>query len=226
MSVMSQTQTMSTPGDHRAFIPLEFVTKHSGEGQDTATATTSPADDPYDLDRYVSNQKTTFRTAVNEIRNGKKETHWFWFVLPTSPYIVNGVEQGSSTNRYFTLRSDEEVLAYLEFESKGVNLRQNYLTILSEIKNQLKKGKRLEKLFPPKDVPKAISSFCLFQRVSRENSYPEVFQLCTDVLKLDEKNRQNFSLFKKIRNKILNTTTASEKSTSQKSNTRKSQTMH
>lgn len=227
---MSQIESMTHSQDltlqraeHSKFIPFEYR-KQNEEGQDVVP---SSAEDPFDLERYVSNQKTTFRTAKNEVRNGRKETHWFWFVLPTSPYICNGVEQGSRTNRYFCLRSDEEVVAYLEFEAKGVNLRKNYTTILTEIRNQLKKGKTLEKLFPAKDVPKAISSFCLFQRVAREHSYSEVFDLCTEVLKLDEKNRQNFSLFKKIRNTLLIRSEKSPSSSSKKAdNARKIQTMH
>lgn len=222
VQIQAQAQTQMNPwgeehAKHSSFIPIELQ----------RTRYEDPAnDDPYDfMGRFVSNQKTTFRTAVNEIKNGKKETHWFWFVLPTSPYIVNGVEQGSRTNRYFTLRSDEEVLAYLEFEAQGVSLRKNYLTILSEIKYQMKKGKSLDKLFPPKDTPKAVASFCLFERVARENSDHEVFQVCYDVLALHEKTKHNLNLFQKIRNKLAkaekgNKTTPSSKRRTRNNNTK------
>ena len=36
-----------------------------------------------------------------------------WFMIPTPPYVVDGVERGSARNRRFALRSDEEVREYL-----------------------------------------------------------------------------------------------------------------
>lgn len=216
MSVETQTHLPSQA--HGTFIPIELQRPQQAN---------KGIDDPHDfIGRYVSNQKTTFRTAVNEIKNGRKETHWFWFVLPTSPYVVNGVEQGSRTNRYFSLRSDEEVLAYLDFEAQGVNLRNNYITILTEIKSQMKKGKSLDKLFPAKDVPKAVASFCLFERVARENSDHEVFQLCYDVLALHEKTKQNLNLFQKIRNKLIKADKNKGDEKTKSSVTRSRHTMH
>ena len=36
-----------------------------------------------------------------------------WFMIPTPPYLVDGVERGSARNRRFALRSEEEVRDYL-----------------------------------------------------------------------------------------------------------------
>ena len=36
-----------------------------------------------------------------------------WFMIPTPPYVVDGVERGSARNRRFALRSDQEVREYL-----------------------------------------------------------------------------------------------------------------
>ena len=243
----SEQQEEAPAEQHKKYIPLEYQTgnhKHSDDPFDDCNDTADPSSnnvnnpqDPYDFTaRYIQNQKTTFRTAVNEIKNGRKETHWFWFVLPTSPWVVNGVEQGSRTNRYFCLRSDDEVSAYLEFPTtKGVNLRNNYLTILTELKAQLTKKKTaipgvmgkpksLATLFPPKDVPKAISSFILFQRVAQQTSDPEIYALTSDVLRLHETNANNLSLFQKIRTKLLKS--ESNNNSKSKANNRKSQTLH
>ena len=36
-----------------------------------------------------------------------------WFMIPTPPYLVDGIERGSARNRRFALRTDEEVREYL-----------------------------------------------------------------------------------------------------------------
>ena len=46
-----------------------------------------------------------------------------WFMIPTPPYVVDGVERGSARNRRFALRSDEEVREYLRRRShQGIQL--------------------------------------------------------------------------------------------------------
>lgn len=65
-----------------------------------------------------------------------------WFTIPTPPHIVNGVERGSSVNRKFALRSDEEARAFLKFETDdGVNLRENYMAIMTAVLEQLQAGR-------------------------------------------------------------------------------------
>ena len=38
--------------------------------------------DPFDLDRFVRAQETTYAQALTEIRGGRKRSHWMWFVFP------------------------------------------------------------------------------------------------------------------------------------------------
>ena len=39
-------------------------------------------DDPYDLSRFVQAQENDYEQALNEIREGRKRTHWMWYVFP------------------------------------------------------------------------------------------------------------------------------------------------
>lgn len=55
--------------------------------------------DPYNLNRFIDGHKRSFSIAVEEMESGTKLSHWIWFVVPTPPYIVNGVERGSSANQ-------------------------------------------------------------------------------------------------------------------------------
>ena len=69
-----------------------------------------PLGDPFNLKgRFVDNQRTVFQTAVKEIRDGSKKTHWMWFVIPTPPYIDGGKEKGRCVCVHRTERERERV---------------------------------------------------------------------------------------------------------------------
>jgi len=36
----------------------------------------------YNLDRFMDAQHSMYELALSEIRNGKKENHWIWFIFP------------------------------------------------------------------------------------------------------------------------------------------------
>ena len=40
------------------------------------------AADPFDLQRFVTAQATAFASALEELKKGRKRTHWMWFVFP------------------------------------------------------------------------------------------------------------------------------------------------
>eukprot|EP00440_Ansanella_granifera_P000094 gb/GFBE01000102.1/.p1 GENE.gb/GFBE01000102.1/~~gb/GFBE01000102.1/.p1 ORF type:complete len:290 (+),score=66.88 gb/GFBE01000102.1/:1-870(+) len=141
------------------------------------------AAEPEGLRRFTVPQKSIYPRALREINAGKKETCWMWHMIPTPPYMVNGVEKGSARNQKYALRSDEEVRAYLRFEADGVNLRENYLGIMQAIKDQLAKGVKVRQLIGVIDEPKLRSSAKLFERVARGLD-AELHEVLLDVLRL------------------------------------------
>jgi uncharacterized protein (DUF1810 family) len=38
--------------------------------------------DPYDLQRFVRAQDASFESAREELRRGRKTSHWMWYVFP------------------------------------------------------------------------------------------------------------------------------------------------
>jgi uncharacterized protein (DUF1810 family) len=38
--------------------------------------------DPFDLQRFVDAQEPVYRQVVEELRRGRKTSHWMWFVFP------------------------------------------------------------------------------------------------------------------------------------------------
>jgi uncharacterized protein (DUF1810 family) len=73
--------------------------------------------DPFDLARFVGAQAGVFDAAVDELRAGRKRSHWMWFVFPQ----LRGL--GSSpTARSYGISSLDEATAYLQHPVLGPRL--------------------------------------------------------------------------------------------------------
>lgn len=65
----------------------------------------------YDLSRFIIAHKSDYATALSEIKNGHKESHWIWYIFPQ----LKGLGR-SSTSEYYALQGIEEARAFLEDE--------------------------------------------------------------------------------------------------------------
>eukprot|EP01062_Namystynia_karyoxenos_P061993 TRINITY_DN5481_c0_g1_i1.p1 TRINITY_DN5481_c0_g1~~TRINITY_DN5481_c0_g1_i1.p1 ORF type:complete len:330 (+),score=76.31 TRINITY_DN5481_c0_g1_i1:149-991(+) len=134
--------------------------------------------DPYDLRaRFCRTQAKDFSTALGEIRSGAKRSHWSWYIWPTPPYVRDGVERGSSINQYYALRDapgslqgEKAARAYLKFKAEGQDLRENYITMMTAVAEQLESGVDPIALTTPLDLSKLMSSVTLFEKASRGDS--------------------------------------------------------
>ncbi|MEZ5445245.1 MAG: DUF1810 domain-containing protein [Gammaproteobacteria bacterium] len=75
--------------------------------------------DPYDLDRFVTAQETSYPQALAELRAGRKRTHWIWYVLPQ----IEGLGTSAMSRRY-AIGSPAEARAYLGHPVLGARLRE------------------------------------------------------------------------------------------------------
>ena len=77
--------------------------------------------DPFDLDRYVHAQDAggTHDQALDELRRGRKTSHWMWFVFPQ----IAGLGR-SGMDRTYAIRSLDEARAYLAHPLLGPRLRE------------------------------------------------------------------------------------------------------
>lgn len=69
------------------------------------------------LSRFRDAQKTDYDRALNEIRNGRKQTHWMWYIFPQ----ISGLGQ-SFTSRFYSIGDIEEAEEYLADEELGKRL--------------------------------------------------------------------------------------------------------
>ncbi len=74
--------------------------------------------DPFQLQRFVEAQESAFDTALEEIRAGRKQSHWMWFLFPQ----IAGLGR-SPTAQYYAIRSMHEARAYLAHPLLGQRLR-------------------------------------------------------------------------------------------------------
>ena len=80
---------------------------------------TSAHEDPFDLSRFEQAQAKDFSHALAELRAGKKQTHWIWYVLPQ----LRGL--GSSSRAiFYGIGSAQEAEAYLAHPVLGSRLRE------------------------------------------------------------------------------------------------------
>ena len=75
--------------------------------------------DPFQLQRFVDAQEGTFATALAELRAGRKQSHWMWFVFPQ----IAGL--GKSPNaQFYAIRSLREARAFIAHPLLGERYRQ------------------------------------------------------------------------------------------------------
>lgn len=71
----------------------------------------------WDLERFVFAQQVNYERALREIRSGKKQSHWMWYIFPQ----VRGLGASSMSWKY-GLEGLEEARAYLAHPILGQRL--------------------------------------------------------------------------------------------------------
>lgn len=77
------------------------------------------AADPFDLQRFVDAQSRVYDTVRAELQQGRKRTHWMWFIFPQ----IAGLGRSAMSMRY-AVSSRAEAEAYLKHPVLGRRLRE------------------------------------------------------------------------------------------------------
>lgn len=119
-----------------------------------------------DLSRFTLAHQRNFETAYKEISNGKKISHWMWYIFPQ----VYGLGK-SSISEYYAIKSIEEAKAFLDDPYLGDNLR-----LICRVLLQLHSSNATEVFGKPDDI-KLKSCMTLFAYVSSaESVFSEVLE--------------------------------------------------
>lgn len=123
-------------------------------------------DDRFDLERFVRAQDPVQAAVLQELRAGRKRTHWMWFVFPQ----IAGLGRSDMARRY-AIGSAEEAAAYLAHPVLGERLRACAAIVARQ------QGVSALQMFGDPDVRKFHSSMTLFAAVAPGET---VFQQCID----------------------------------------------
>ena len=119
--------------------------------------------DKYNLQRFIDAQQSMYQVALSEIKNGKKESHWIWYIFPQF------VGMGHSYNsQYYGIEDFDEAVAYLENKELDSHIR--------EITKQLLSFENLSaiQIFGGVDAKKVRSCMTLFDMVSPNEVFEDV----------------------------------------------------
>ena len=120
--------------------------------------------DPFDLDRFVRAQASSFDTALAELRAGRKRSHWMWFVFPQ----IAGLGHSDMARRY-AIGSLVEARAYLAHPLLGPRLH-DCLAALGALPPT-----SAEAVFGGIDAVKLRSSLTLFARAAADTAAQPAF---------------------------------------------------
>ncbi|MBR2308966.1 MAG: DUF1810 domain-containing protein [Oscillospiraceae bacterium] len=112
------------------------------------------------IDRFIEPQKASYTIALEEIQNGRKVSHWMWYIFPQ----LRGLGQ-SNVAWYYGIEDLSEANAYLEHPVLGQRLRE-----ITQAALNLSETDPI-KIFGWPDNMKFRSSMTLFALVSGDDLF-------------------------------------------------------
>ena len=118
-----------------------------------------------DLVRFVNAQASVHEQVIEELTEGRKRTHWMWFIFPQ----LAGLGHSAMAQRY-AMRDLDQAKRYLADPILGSRLRQDVRLVMGH-----KDNSALEILGSPDDL-KFRSCLTLFAKAASNNSDRTLFE--------------------------------------------------
>lgn len=134
-------------------LPRSFVEELTGGGND------------YNMNRFLDAQDSgqSYNRALNEIKNGLKQSNWIWYVFPQ----IKGLGH-SYNSEFYGISTKEEAKAYLNHPVLGKRLREITQALLDCA------NKSADDIFGFPDVLKVRSCMTLFDLVAPNDIFNDV----------------------------------------------------
>lgn len=120
----------------------------------------------YDISRFIEAQRSSYQQALSEIKNGKKASHWIWYIFPQ----IKGLGR-SAMSEYYGIQDIDEAKAYL-----ADAILSKRLIEICEVLLSLDTNDAVEVMGRPDDK-KLKSSMTLFDAATDSL---EIFQMVLD----------------------------------------------
>ena len=117
------------------------------------------------LERFLSAQERSYETALAEIKRGRKQSHWMWYIFPQ----IQGLGYSEPSN-FYAIKDVEEAKEFLLHPVLGERL----IRICNEL---LKLQERnANKIFGSSDDLKFKSSMTLFSFVDTTSVFDQMLK--------------------------------------------------
>ena len=134
----------------------------------------------YNLERFLDAQQSDYAIALSEIKSGRKQSHWMWYIFPQ----VLGLGY-TGTSIHYGIKNMEEAGAYLKHKVLGKRLIEISTVLLSLETNDA------HKIFGSPDNMKLRSCMTLFSLVPDAD---KVFQAVLDKFFNGQKDEKTLHL--------------------------------
>ena len=111
----------------------------------------NPMDNEFNLQRFLDAQSRDYERALREIKNGRKQSHWVWYIFPQ----LKGFGH-SYNSEYYGIRDLEEARAYYDHPILGSRLIEITKALLEH------SGMSAQDIMSPIDARKVRSCMTLF----------------------------------------------------------------
>ena len=126
--------------------------------------------DPYNLQRFLGAQESFYAQALKEIRNGRKTSHWIWFIFPQ----LRGLGHSPMADNY-GISSLDEARAYWEHPILHQRLVEITESLLIHSKRRIfHSPKTAFEILGTIDAIKVRSCMTLFDMVEPNSIFAEV----------------------------------------------------
>lgn len=142
---------------------------------------------PVDLSRFMDAQQNIYDNVLAELRNGRKRTHWMWYIFPQ----IDGLGH-STTSKHYAIKSLEEARQYLNNPILGKRLLECAEAVFNI------EGRSVSDIFGYPDNLKLKSSMTLFAYVAASGS---VFDRVLDKYFNGERDALTLRLLEKLKEK-------------------------
>lgn len=117
------------------------------------------------LKRFITAQEASYPIALAEIKNGRKRSHWMWYIFPQ----IQGLGY-SETSRFYAIKDMHEAEAFIEHPVLGSRLMEICNALLEVDSNDA------HKIFGSPDDIKLKSSMTLFASLHADPVFDLVLQ--------------------------------------------------
>ena len=118
------------------------------------------------ISRFIDAQNKDYSIAIEEIKKGRKKSHWMWYIFPQ----IQGLGF-SETSKYYAIRNLQEADEYLKHPLLGTRLINICQALLVQADNNA------SRIFGSPDDLKLKSSMTMFASLKETN---KVFQMVLD----------------------------------------------